>query len=139
MSESKYFDLHITGLGYLNRVREVSPKKGASFYACDIVALHGSADAPDKTRFDCRVSGQEAERLIKAAKSYVDEDRKVLIGFKLGDLYPDLFEYRTGEKAGQTGVSLKARLLRIAWVKVDGENVYTASADSTQEPDRSTA
>lgn len=126
MSENKYFDLHITGLGYLNRVRLVRPKKGASFYACDIVALHGDAGAPDKTRFDCRVSGADAERLIKTAKTYVDEDRKVLIGFKLGDLYPETFTYRKGEKAGETGISLKARLLRVAWVKVDGETVYTA-------------
>ena len=26
-----YFDLHITGLGYLNRIREVKPKKGDAF------------------------------------------------------------------------------------------------------------
>ncbi|HMM72664.1 MAG TPA: DUF3577 domain-containing protein, partial [Rhodocyclaceae bacterium] len=25
-SEKSYFDLHITGLGYLNRIREVKPK-----------------------------------------------------------------------------------------------------------------
>ena len=27
-TEKSYFDLHITGLGYLNRIREVKPKKG---------------------------------------------------------------------------------------------------------------
>ena len=26
-TEKSYFDLHITGLGYLNRIREVKPKK----------------------------------------------------------------------------------------------------------------
>ena len=27
-TDKSYFDLHITGLGYLNRIREVKPKKG---------------------------------------------------------------------------------------------------------------
>ena len=39
-NEKSYFDLHITGLGYLNRIREVKPKKGDSFLACDIAALN---------------------------------------------------------------------------------------------------
>ena len=30
-TEKSYFDLHITGLGYLNRIREVKPKKGDAF------------------------------------------------------------------------------------------------------------
>ena len=32
-TEKSYFDLHITGLGYLNRIREVKPKKGDAFLA----------------------------------------------------------------------------------------------------------
>jgi hypothetical protein len=53
----------------------------------------------------------------------IERERKVLVGFKLGDVYPDTFTYQRGEKQGQTGVSLKARLLRITWAKVDGEPV----------------
>lgn len=30
MSESKFYDLHVTGLGYLNRVRMVKPSKGGN-------------------------------------------------------------------------------------------------------------
>src|SRR3546814_6007803 len=43
-NEKSYFDLHITGLGYLNRIREVKPKKGDAFLACDIAALNGPSD-----------------------------------------------------------------------------------------------
>ena len=46
---------------------------------------------------------------------------KVLIGFTLSDLYAESFTYKNGDKAGETGVSLKARLLSIAWAKVDGQ------------------
>ena len=54
-SEKSYFDLHITGLGYLNRIREVKPKKGEPFLACDIAALNGPSNAPEYRRFEVRV------------------------------------------------------------------------------------
>lgn len=121
-----FFDLHITGLGYLNRIREVKPKRGDAFWACDIAALNGPADDVGYTRFDCRISGREAEALVKRCRQAVYQGRKVLIGFKLGDLWTDMFTYSRGDKAGQPGVSLKARLLLISWIKVDGEMVYQA-------------
>ena len=126
-AQKKYFDLHITGLGYLNRAREVPVRRGEPFLAVDISALHGSADQVEYTYFDCRVSGSEAQKVIREYQDRINsKERKVLIGFKLGDLYADLFTYATGENAGKPGVSLKARLLKIEWVKVDGDVVYTA-------------
>jgi len=124
----KYFDLHVNGLGYLNRPREIKVKKGQDFVAVDIAALHGAADDVNYTRFDCRVSGREAESVIRRCmvKMAADEDAKVLIGFRLGDVSPELFTYRSGDKAGEIGVSLKARLLKIHWVRVNGDTVYTA-------------
>ncbi|EPC00573.1 hypothetical protein L861_06445 [Litchfieldella anticariensis FP35 = DSM 16096] len=121
-----FFDLHITGLGYLNRVREVTPKRGNPFWACDIAALSGPADDVEYRRFDCRVSGHDAIKLVKRCQEAVDQDRKVLIGFRLGDPWIDTFTYEKGEKQGQLGISLKARLLFISWIKIDGEGVYQA-------------
>jgi hypothetical protein len=124
----KFFDLHVTGLGYLNRVREVSVKRGQPFLAVDISALHGSADNVEYTRFDCKVSGSEAHNVIRTLMPDIEAEKTVLVGFKLGDLYAETFTYQNGERKGQTGVSLKARLLRISWAKVDGTTVYTAPA-----------
>lgn len=141
--EAKYFDLHITGFGYLNRVREVPIRKGDPFMACDIVALHGDANDPEKTRFDCKVSGTEAANLIRRCRDAVDAGKKVLIGFRLGDLNPELFTYQGGEKKGEQGISLKARLLFVSWIKVDGELVYKAepkgevNAEDASKPDQS--
>jgi len=36
---AKYFDLHTTGVGYLNRVREVNPENGSSFLTATIAAM----------------------------------------------------------------------------------------------------
>lgn len=132
-TDTQFFDLHITGLGYVNRIRQVTPKRGDAFWACDISALNGPTNDVEYRRFDCRVSGQVAEKLIKKFHTTVLDRKekglaepKILIGFKLGDLYPDLFTRTRGERAGETAVSLKARLLFINWVKVDGEKVYEA-------------
>lgn len=138
----KYFDLHIDGIGYLNRAREVSVR-GGSFLAVDITALHGEASNPEKTRFDCRVSGSEAQALIRRFMDPINDRghlagdgttirHKVLAGFRLGDLYPETFTYEKGDRAGQAGVSLKARLLRLEWVKIDGEMVYKAQRDEPE-------
>jgi hypothetical protein len=124
--EASYFDLHITGLGYLNRIREVTPRKGDSFLACDIAALNGPSDKAEYRRFDVRVSGTKAQQLVRRCSQAVKDKRKVLIGFRLGDLYADTFVYEKGQNAGKHGVSLKARLLFISWIKVDGQAVYKA-------------
>lgn len=131
-SQPKYFDLHTTGVGYLNRVREVTPERAQPFLAVDISALHGSVDNVEYTRFDCRVSGKEAQEIIRSLMPAVEADRKVLVGFRIGDLYAETFTYERGERQGQTGVSLKARLLKIAWAKVDGETIDLPSTDREQ-------
>ena len=126
--EVKYFNLHTSGLGYLSRIRHVDVKRGDGFLACEINALHGRSDEVEYTRFDCRVSGAEAIAQIARCLDIAaqDADAKILLGFCLGDLYVDTFVYKQGERQGQTGVSLKARLIRVDWIKVNGEMVYKA-------------
>lgn len=131
-SQPKYFDLHTTGIGYLNRVREVKPERAQPFLAVDVSALHGDADNVEYTRFYCRVSGKEAQEIVRSLMPAVEADRKVLVGFKIGDLYAETFTYERGERQGQTGVSLKARLLKITWAKVDGEPVALPTTDQKQ-------
>ena len=126
----QYFDLHTTGIGYLNRVREVTPKEGTPFLSVTIAALRGSVDNAQYTHFECRVSGKQAQELVRQLKPAVEGKPKVLIGFTLSDLYAEVFTFKSGDKAGDTGISLKARLLRIAWAKVDGQPFYTAQDDA---------
>ncbi|TCL02198.1 STY4534 family ICE replication protein [Sodalis ligni] len=134
-TEKSFFDLHISGLGYLNRIREVKPKKGDAFLACDIAALNGPSDDASYVRFDTRVSGSEAQHLVRRCIDAVEAEKKVMIGFRLGDLWTDTFTYSKGKRAGEQGVSLKARLLFISWIKVDGKQVYKAEAKSTETDD----
>jgi predicted Zn-dependent protease len=122
----QYFDLHTTGIGYVNRVREVTPKEGSPFLSVTIAALRGSVDNAQYTHFECRVSGKQAQQVVRQLKPAVEGSSKVLIGFTLSDLYAESFTFKSGDKTGETGISLKARLLRLAWAKVDGQPFYTA-------------
>jgi len=123
---SKYFDLHINGIGYLNRVREVTPKEGSPFLSVTVAALRGSVDNAEYIYFECVVSGKEAQEIVRRLKPAVEGELKVLIGFTLSDLSVDSFTFKTGNKAGETGFSLKSRLLRVTWAKVDGQSFYQA-------------
>ena len=122
-SPSSFFNLHVEGVGYLNRVRTVKPKKGQEFIACTVSAMRGSTDDIGYTRFDCRVSGSEAKKIVKLLEPDVTAEKSVLIGFKIADIYPELFTFEKGDKKGQAGVSIKGRLLRIKFAKVNGEVV----------------
>ena len=61
----------------------------------------------------------------KPIKRLVEEARAQ--GFTQSDLTAEAFTFKQGERAGTLGVSMKARLLRIAWAKVDGQPFYTES------------
>ena len=123
-----FFDLHVEGIGYLNRVREVKVKKG-QFWACSISAIRGDANDVDYTKFDVRVIGSEAREFVKRLKPEVDAKKAVIVGFKLGDIYPEKFVYENGDRKGEVGMVIKGRLLKVRFAKVDGVNVVLPTRD----------
>ena len=102
----KYFDLHTNGLGYVNRVREVTPREGEPFLAVTLAALRGNAEEAQYTYFECRVSGRQAQHVVRELKAAVRAEKKVLVGFVLSDLYPELYSVKNGARAGESGVNL---------------------------------
>lgn len=134
-SQPSYFNLHVEGVGYLNRVRTVKPKKGQEFLACTVAALRGSDSDVSYTKFDCRVSGADAQAIVKRLENDVAADKSVIIGFRIADIYPEMFTFEKGDRKGQPGVSIKGRLLRIKFAKVNGKSIdvpQPASADEAE-------
>jgi len=130
-----YFDLHVSGLGYLNRVRTVKVR-GGDFLACSISALRGDANDVEYTKFDVRVSGTKAKEAIKMLEADVNANKSVIIGFKLGDIYPEVFTYEKDgkyNKKGEVGVMLKGRLLKVDFAKVDGAAVVLPADNKAPE------
>ena len=58
------------------------------------------------------------------------------MGFVERSLWTDTFTYSKGKRAGEQGVSLKARLLFVSWIKVDGKLVYKAEPKPTETDER---
>lgn len=134
-SQPSYFNLHVEGVGYLNRVRTVKPKKGQEFLACTVAALRGSDSDVSYTKFDCRVSGADAQAIVKRLEDDVAAEKAVIIGFRIADIYPELFTFEKGDRKGQPGVSIKGRLLRIKFAKVNGKSIdvpQPATADEAE-------
>jgi uncharacterized protein DUF3577 len=134
-SQSSFFNLHVEGVGYLNRVRTVKPKKGHEFLACTVSAMRGSTDSIGYTKFDCRVSGADAQKIVKRLEPEVAAEKSVIIGFRIADIYPEMFTFERGDKKGQTGVSIKGRLLRIKFAKVNGEAIDLPQPARSSEPE----
>lgn len=130
-TQNTQFDLHINGFGFFNRIRKVELRKGQPYWAVSIAACRG--DEGQKTYFDCSVVGTEAKALFDTHLSSLTKDDTVTASFKLGDLYTDTFVYSSGVKQGQTGVCLKARLLKISYLKVNDEIVFQSSLQAADD------
>jgi hypothetical protein len=139
-SQKTVFDLHVRGLGYLSRVREVVPQaskgraKAKPFLACSIGAFHGEPDSLTYVNFDTKVVGEKAKEVIQMLMDAAnDKSKKVLIGFNIGDIYPDSYTITKGERAGQLANVLKGRLLKVKWAKVDGKLVYKEDHSASED------
>ena len=129
-SDNKYFDLTTSGVGFINRFRLNKPSNGNPYYSVTIAALRGKLNEgkSQKTYIDCNVVG-DAVAMAEKLSPYFDNDAdpSVMVRFVAGDLEQRKFEYKSGERKGQTGYALKARLFDIKWFKVNGETVHSAA------------
>lgn len=116
-----YFDLHTFAVGYVNDIREVPVRKG-SFLACRFTALR-PGEEEGNTRFDLKVVGAHAKACIKALQPLSEAGKAVLVGVKIGDVYPEHFQYKTGKREGEYGVNIKGRMLKVYDASVDGQTV----------------
>ncbi|MXP60180.1 STY4534 family ICE replication protein [Pantoea sp. Taur] len=134
-TKAEYFNLNIKGLGYLSNIRRIETLTG-SFLSVVINALSGLTDNPTYVRFDATVAGKEATDLISRCQKAVDEDQKVLLGFTLSNLTSDIFTLNKGDHAGEQRVSLKARLIKVDWIKIGQAMVYKAEKIESTPPYR---
>lgn len=134
--ENNYFNLSINGLGYITNVRQVV-NGNSKFTCCTLNALSGPTDNADYTRFDVTVAGKDATSLINRCQKSCDEDKKVMVGFVLSGIQPGIFTLTKGEHEGENRVTLKTRLIRVDWIKVDGKIVFKAEKSNSTPPAQS--
>lgn len=139
---TNHFNLHLNGVGYLNRVRWVTVgqgRKAEPFLSCSIAALRGEGEKPDYTYLDLKVVGEDAINLIDSFAEDANNGHKVVVSFKVSDIYTHLYERDSKDQNGnKTGMKepaalIKGRLLLVYSVTVDGERVYTRpTADESE-------
>lgn len=127
--DQQYFNLTLTGVGFINRFRLNTPSQGKPYYSISIAALHGKADAHGKTAktyIDCNIVGDAVEMAEHIAPLFDGEQSPtVMVKFVAGDLELRSFQYKSGTRQGELGYTNKARLYDIKWYKVDGKTFYS--------------
>lgn len=133
--EPKIYNLHTTGMGFINRLRRVDVKKGPSYYAVSIGALYGVVDdatgRAESSLYDLRVVTSRAIDATETLKTAFEEGKKIFIEFKAGDTHAEAFQYKSGVKAGTWGACIKGTLLDIRRAWVEGKLII----DTVEKPD----
>ncbi|MFN4266399.1 MAG: DUF3577 domain-containing protein [Aquabacterium sp.] len=125
-SEVTYFDFLSTGVGYLNRIRDVNPREGGPAYvACSINILVGPSSNVTYRYLDCRVVGKQALEAVDIIYNAMQSDQdKVIVTFRVGDIRPDSYTInkrdRNGNEQPEIRHGLKGRLLQITSAKING-------------------
>lgn len=136
-TDKKAFDIHTRCAGYINRIRLVTPSQGNPYWAATICALRGLAGNDGKyknTYFDVSIVGSLAIERVQELEKYQNDNLTIFVTCKIGDIYADTFVYSKGKKAGQTGVSIKGRLLKIETAKIEGTQYeFTAQPEEADD------
>lgn len=149
-NQNSFFNLTAKGIGWINRIRAV--KKGRhTFYACTFSALRGEEDENghvEQTTFELLVKGSEAkEHFINILDNGYKKEDKVWASLDISDIRPDVNKDGVPQSFvrndGTHLVVIRANLLRINYLKINGEYVVHAekpaesSAPSVDESDES--
>ncbi|ERH64283.1 hypothetical protein N172_03615 [Pantoea dispersa EGD-AAK13] len=132
-TKAEYCNLNIKGLGYLSNIRRIETLNDG-ILSVVINALSGPTDNPTYVRFDATVAGKEATDLISRCQIAVDEDQKLLPGFTFSNLTSKIFTLNKGDHAGEQRVRLKARLMKVDWIKIGQVMVYKAERVEATSP-----
>lgn len=137
-NDKKAYNLLTTGVGYLNRLRQVTVKKGNPYWCASVSALYGLVDPEtkkaDTSYYDLRIVTDNAVETAKLLKDAADENKQIFVEFVCGDSRSEVFQYKAGKKAGTYGSVIKGSLLQIKRAWVEGELVIdNSSSDSNSD------
>lgn len=122
--QRRAYDVITSGVAYLNRVRWVPVRKGQPYLACTVNAMMGVDNDVTYVSYDCNVVGEVAREVVGMLTDDVNDKAKVIIGFRIGDAKPEMFEFpdkATGEMVQRLG--MKGRLLQVTFAKVNGQRI----------------
>lgn len=113
-------ELRITGVGCISKMTQLDSATGIPLVGCEILAFgHGSPRT-----FEVTAIGELAQTLIRECSHTLNSGSSVYVRFVFDDVWTNVFTPRAGRSAGRAVACLKARLVAVEWIKVDGKTVY---------------
>ncbi|MBE0472218.1 MAG: DUF3577 domain-containing protein [Methyloprofundus sp.] len=142
-TEVQYINFHAEGICYVNRFRTNEAQNGDTYCSVTLGFLHGAVGGPKQkkprvTYIDCNVRNDEICDILQQHEAAILGDSKVTAVMRISDIFEgEPFEATIKNKDGSTKKkmvsSIKARLIGMKQLKVNGEVVYSKSDDSDSE------
>lgn len=124
-AQKQFFDLHLNGVAYVNRFREINPGTKKGFCAVTMAFLRGNTDDVEYTYVDCIIPNKEVCELLKQYENDIENrDTKVIAVATVSDIYPDIYTSN-----GEPKPTIKGRLIGMRQLKVNGDVVYKHQAE----------
>ena len=127
-STNSYVNLTATGLAFINRLRWVQPQNGSDYLALTLNSWHGK-DGKNTTLFEAIPKGDSVYSILQDLMDQCPEvvegyqgDNKITVtcGFTVAGLKPGSYVARDGNVVHL----ISCNLIRIQWIKVNGEYFY---------------
>lgn len=138
-TEKSVKNLHTRGVGFINRLRWVSVRKGDPYLCVAIGAQYGVANENghfESSLYDLRVVAGKAIEAVKQLEETFKAGKTIYVEFLAGDTRAEAFQYKTGSREGEWGASIKGTLLQVRGAWVDGERVVDCSSEAESEQEK---
>ena len=132
-STQTYFSFIATGVAYVNRVKQILPQAGGHdftpYWTANLAVLVSEGNDVQYRHIDCTIPAEEAVKLICLYSAEANDPKsKVLCGFRVANLRAETFTRNNGDIVS----SLKGRLIKVSWMKVNNRKVYTDKSVTAQ-------
>lgn len=119
----RWFNAHTEACGFLNGLKEITPKPGQTFkpfWTSTFCMLEGNPEKPRKTYLSVNIVNPKVVDLIKPYADQLNADSsRVFVTARISDIAVEPFVYGDNSKnAGQLGVNWKANLISLIALKV---------------------
>jgi len=131
--QERYINLHVRGVGFINRCKYIQPKNGQAYLIANLALQEGRVSGHDysqvnMTYINCTVAKGKAQEILDRFVVPLnlgegEEKKSVRAVVTTGGLNASIFTRDKGKHAGQPAVSLQSRLIKVDRLYVNGEEV----------------
>jgi hypothetical protein len=119
----RWFNAHTESCGYLNGLKEITPKEGQTFkpfWTSTFCMLEGNPEKPRKTYININIVNAKVVEILKPYANQLNaEGSKVFVTARISDISVEPFVYGSNSsKSGQLGVNWQANLISLIALKV---------------------